>query len=276
MATALPTFPSFDPNADQGADVRFKKYISRFRNLIVATDIDDPKRQKALLLHYIGEEVNDIFDTLTVSEPAEGETVLDVTIKALSDYFTPKQNPVVEEYKFRNAKQKPDEALMTYYTRLKQLSLTCEFHDADREIKSQIVQHGRSQRLRRKALTDPTITLAKLIEMGKAMELADSQAANFERTENVSHFTTGSSKNHNNNNIRPDKATPEQQPWNSGTSVNVVTVEAHIPMKVGKPVVLRTGKNVVPVENSTTFRLYVSKTNVASTPPNRISDGTYE
>ena len=93
MATALPTFPSFDPNADQGAPgVRFKKYISRFRNLIVATDIDDPKRQKAHLLHYIGEEVNDIFETLTVSEPAEGETVLDVTIKALSDYFTPKQN----------------------------------------------------------------------------------------------------------------------------------------------------------------------------------------
>ena len=72
MATPLPTFPSFDTNADKGAPgVRFEKYISRFRNLIVATDIDDPKRQKALLLHYIDEEVNDIFETLTVSEPAE-------------------------------------------------------------------------------------------------------------------------------------------------------------------------------------------------------------
>jgi hypothetical protein len=146
MATALPTFASFDPNANQGAPgVRFKKYISRFRNLIVATDIDDPKHQNALLLHYIGEEVNDIFETLTVSAPAEGETVLNVTIKALSEYFTPKQNPVFKEYKFCNAKQTHNEALMMYYTRLKQLSLTCEFHDADREIKSQIIQHGRSQ-----------------------------------------------------------------------------------------------------------------------------------
>ena len=80
--------------------------------MIVRTNID-PKRQKALLLHYIGEEVNDIFETLTVSEPAEGETVLDVIIKALSEYFTPKQNTAFEEYKFRNAKQMPDEALMT-------------------------------------------------------------------------------------------------------------------------------------------------------------------
>ena len=83
-----------------------------------------------------------------------------------------------------------DEALMTYYTRLKQLSLTCEFNDADREIKSQIIQHGRSQRLQQKALLDPTITLTKLLEMGKAMELADSQAANLERTEHVRHFKT--------------------------------------------------------------------------------------
>ena len=86
MAAALPTFPSFDPNVDLGAPgVRFKKYISRFRNLLTATNITDPKRQKALLLHYAGAEVNDIFETLTISEPTEGETDLDVTIKALSD-----------------------------------------------------------------------------------------------------------------------------------------------------------------------------------------------
>lgn len=72
MAEALPTFPPFDPNADLGAPcVRFKKYISRFQNLIIATNITDPKRQKALLLHYAGEEVNDIFETLTLSEPGE-------------------------------------------------------------------------------------------------------------------------------------------------------------------------------------------------------------
>ena len=35
--------------------IRFKKYIARFRNLIVA-NITDAKRQKALLLHYAGEQ----------------------------------------------------------------------------------------------------------------------------------------------------------------------------------------------------------------------------
>lgn len=209
MAEALPTFPTFDPNADLGAPgVRFKKYIARFRNLIVAADIENPNRQKALLLHYAGEEVNDIFETLTIAAPGESETVLDTSIKALSEYFTPKQNTVYEEYQFRNTKQTRGEPLMTFHTRLKQLSLTCEFADADREIKSQIVQHGRSQRLRRKALADPHMTLAKLLELGRAMELADTQAKNLEQQDDekqVNRFTTGNRRHGNVNNKPRDK-----------------------------------------------------------------------
>ena len=173
MATALPVFPSFDPNPDLGAPgVRFKKYISRFRNLITAMGITAAARQKALLLHYVGEEVNDIFETLTVPDPGETDSVLEVAVKALTDYFMPKQNPVFEEYKFRNAKQTHGEPLMTFYTHLKQLSLTCEFTGVDCAIKTQIIQHRISHRLRRKALADPFITLDKILEMGKAMELA--------------------------------------------------------------------------------------------------------
>ena len=103
-----------------------------FETLLTATNITDHKRQKAHLLHYAGADVNDIFETLTINEPTEEETDLDVTIKALLDYFMLKQNPVFEEYKFRTAKQAPGESLMTDYTRLKQLSLTCEFANVDR------------------------------------------------------------------------------------------------------------------------------------------------
>ena len=129
-----------------------------------------------------------------------------------------------------------DEALMTYYTRLKQLSLTCEFNDADREIKSQIIQHGRSQRLRRKALLDPTITLTKLLEMGKAMDLADSQAANLERTEHVRHFKTGSSKTHN-------KTRGQFPPRSFDTRVQYRNCGGTCPHEGGKTACAAYGKN---------------------------------
>ena len=52
MAVIIPPFPSFDVNPESGAlDTWFKKYTARFRNLVVAADITDPARQKALLLH---------------------------------------------------------------------------------------------------------------------------------------------------------------------------------------------------------------------------------
>ena len=88
-----------------------------------------------MLLHYAGEDVNDIFDTLPNTAATSDENPLDV----LTSYFTPKKNVTYEEYLFRQAKQDPEEKIMAYYTHLKHLSETCEFADADREIKTQII-----------------------------------------------------------------------------------------------------------------------------------------
>ena len=130
--------------------------------------------------------------------PGKETTPPDKAITALTNYFTPKKNLAYEEYKFREAAQEPSETLTTYYTRLKQLSLTCEFHDADREIKTQIIQHCVSHKLRRKALATPGISLQALLDAGKAMELADTQAKTLEKDQQkVSRLLRGTAKSDN-------------------------------------------------------------------------------
>ena len=95
MAAALPNFPEFDVNTDPSTlGVRWKKWLARFRNLLLAIDVTDKKRQRALLLHYAGEGLNEIFDTLPDTTAGEDET-----------YFTPKKNREYEIYLFRQAKQ---------------------------------------------------------------------------------------------------------------------------------------------------------------------------
>jgi len=65
MATALPVFPEFDASETSTRQAtRWKKEISRFQNLLVAMDVKDKTRQRALLLHYAGEATNEIFDML--------------------------------------------------------------------------------------------------------------------------------------------------------------------------------------------------------------------
>lgn len=180
MAEALPTFPSFVVDSDDSAGVRWTKWVSRFRNLMVAVNIVDRKRQRALLLHYAGEEVNDILDTLPDAEAAEGEDPFEKAVTALNKFFTPKQNIEYQIYTFRQSKQQTDEPLTAYYTRLKQLATSCSFDNVDREIKSQIIQGCLSSTLRRKALCEPDMTLTKLIDVGRSLELSDIQAKSME------------------------------------------------------------------------------------------------
>ena len=180
MAVALPNFAEFDVHSDGAVDTRWKKWLARFRNLLLALDVDNAKRQRALLLHYAGESVNEIFETLPDTDAGEDENPLEKAVTALTNYFTAKKNREYEVYVFRKAKQESDECISAFHTRLRRLAVTCEFANADREIKTQIVRNCLSHKLRMKALQNPGLTLTQLLDAGKAMEMSKTQAENIE------------------------------------------------------------------------------------------------
>ena len=172
MATSLPEFPPFDVSLDPSSlGLQWKKWTTRLENLFVALAIEDKKRQKALLLHYGGSQLCDIFYTLETEEDVEYEQV-----KAkLDTYFEPKINITFETYSFRQLTQAEDEPIDKFVTRLREAASRCQFHDTAREIKDQVVQKCTSDRLRRKALRED-LSLDNLLKAARAMELADHQA----------------------------------------------------------------------------------------------------
>ena len=186
---AIPQFEPFDIHADAAIAQRWKKWIKRLENLFVAAEITDKKRQRALLLYYSGDEVQEIFDTL----PETGDDFAKAKEK-LNAYFDPKQNVEYEIYKFRQAKQNIGEKMDAFHARLRQLASTCEFANMDHEIKSQIIQSCLSQRLRRKALKDSKITLASLLDEARALEISEAQAKDIESTSTVNAVHTPTTK----------------------------------------------------------------------------------
>ena len=71
MANLL-SFSPFSVHADeQSAGPRWRKWIDRFENLLCALDINDDRKKKAMLLHYVG-EVYDIFDSFTDQQKGLG------------------------------------------------------------------------------------------------------------------------------------------------------------------------------------------------------------
>ena len=55
-------------------------------------------------------------------------------------------------------------------TRLQQLAKHCNFHEKDREVKSQIIQRCAMSNVRDKGLSETTITLQRLLTFGRTLE----------------------------------------------------------------------------------------------------------
>lgn len=169
MAHTLPPFPNFNLQATDANNIglEWAKWVERFENFIIACNITSDTRKKALLLHYAGEEVFDIFRSLPDSLPAPSTATSttaapDASRAPTSEYaaakakldahFAPRVNPTFSVYRFRQAQQDVGESLDAFYARLRQLSRHCNFSDADLEIKNQIVIATTSSRLRKYAM----------------------------------------------------------------------------------------------------------------------------
>ena len=137
----LPAFPSFDLETDKSnAGTRWEKWIGRLENLFVGMKISNADQRRALLLHYAGEKVYDIYDV----EKKDSAATYDATKKVLSDYFAPRKNVQIEIYNFRSYKQLEAQTIDEYVTELRTLAKNCAFADIDNEILQQVIQHGRS------------------------------------------------------------------------------------------------------------------------------------
>ena len=108
---------------------------------MIGFDMTSTKRQHALLLHFGGEDLQDVFETLdNTGTDDEIKPALDV----LTAYFTPKKNTVYEAIIFRDAVQEENETIDQFCTRLRKLAKKCDFADSDREIQIQILAKCRS------------------------------------------------------------------------------------------------------------------------------------
>ncbi|KAK2570065.1 hypothetical protein P5673_004810 [Acropora cervicornis] len=59
--------------------------------MFTAMGITQASRKKAVLLHYVGEETCDVFETRTVPEPTDESDKYRTAVKAFADYFEPQK-----------------------------------------------------------------------------------------------------------------------------------------------------------------------------------------
>lgn len=215
MAAALPVFERFTVFSDeQTCGLRWKRWLAKLNNLLLAMDVTDDKRKKALLLHYAGDECVDIYEAMTDAQKGIGATRDGASIEyetasnSFTAYFTPKKNTNFEVLKFRDLKQHNSESIDAFHTRLRTQASLCEFTNIENEILMQILQGGASSRLRRRAIRDD-YTLDQTLKEARNQELSERRASEIEKsTEKVKalHLDSHDKKN---NRTRHSTRTPK-------------------------------------------------------------------
>ncbi|XP_057312326.1 uncharacterized protein K02A2.6-like [Hydractinia symbiolongicarpus] len=155
--------------------IRWKKWQNSFNIYVIAAGITDDVRKRALILHCAGDDVQEVFETL----PNVGTTYADAAA-ALKIFFEPKQNKHFERHVFRCCKQNDGENIDAYVTRLRILAKTCVFHNTDEELVDQIIEKCHSNKLRKRILREPDLTLEKLLSLARISEVTSHQAKQYE------------------------------------------------------------------------------------------------
>ena len=105
---ALPHYPEFN-HESKNKPAKWTKYVNRLRNYFTAYNIEDDERTKAMLLTFVGEEVNDIIDKLPSEQttPEKNETHFDKLVLAVQNHFNPENNTEYNRFIFRKKKKTP-------------------------------------------------------------------------------------------------------------------------------------------------------------------------
>lgn len=170
----------FDVTGEQSnISTRWTKWKKSFEYYLTATGVTDGDQKRALLLHLIGQDSQDIFETFEDT----GDTYENAVAK-FDEYFLPKKNDAFERHIFRKCKQNEGESVDAYVTRLKNLAKTCNFGALQNDaIRDQVIDLCRSTKLRRRLLREKDLTLEKLQEIARASEAAEQQSAQYEEVQ---------------------------------------------------------------------------------------------
>ncbi len=125
----------------------------------------DKKIQSCTLLHVIGDEDLEIYNTFDFAE-TEDKNDDKVIIKKFDDYLEPQKNVTFEWHIFNSRVQAPGESIDQFFTDLKTKAKSYEYGQlCDSLIKDRIVVGIRDVALRARLLRETDLDLHKAIQM---------------------------------------------------------------------------------------------------------------
>ena len=145
MAVALSGLPCIQQFDALGEPVtlaqRWLIWEAEFEWFVAASGVTLPGQKRALLLHFAGGGIRDIF--LTYDEETRGNaTDYDKILLCLNNHFKLKRNVPMAKQTFLSTSPQQNETINNLITRLKTVVEDCEYGDEkDNQVRDRVISH---------------------------------------------------------------------------------------------------------------------------------------
>lgn len=157
QAAAMQSHIPLPPKLDLGGNISqtWKTWKQIWNSYVIVTGLADKDNayQVATFITCIGHEALEVYNGLPFRDENEKNDPT-VILRLMEEYCVGKTNTIYERYVFNNKHQESSESVDAYVTKLRKLSLTCEFGQlADQMIRDRIVCGIKDNAVRKKVTT---------------------------------------------------------------------------------------------------------------------------
>lgn len=171
----------------------WEDWVRSFELCAEASNIQDNRHKKVLLLHFAGTKVQQLFDSLPEPEIPNGKgprlnitryvphmTEYELALEKLNRFFQREKNFTYERHVLRQMKQALDEKIDRFVVRLQKQAKRCKFDDQEKEnVKDQVIAGCRSSALRREMLKKGCAGLDEILSVAQIFETVTEQEKSF-------------------------------------------------------------------------------------------------
>ena len=143
-------------------------YTERMGDYFVATGVEEPGKQREILLSCCGASTYQLIRNLVAPGKPSGKTFEEI-IQLVRRHHHPPPSEIVERFNFKEG-----ESVAEFVADLRKLSENCKFEASlDNMLRDKLVCGARNIKLQRRLLSEPDLTFRKAFELAQVSEVAD-------------------------------------------------------------------------------------------------------
>lgn len=159
-------------------------YVERMNHYFTANEITDENKKRSIFLVAVGAKTYKLLRSLLAPDLPTTKS-FDQLTTILETHFKPKPSVIVSRFKFNTRVQKQGESIATFLAELRNLSEHCEFGESlDEMLRDRLVCGVADNRIQRRLLAEPKLTLKRANEVALALETAEKDMRNFQNPSN--------------------------------------------------------------------------------------------